>query len=162
MTDGYTGRPRKRFVASGIVFEIEQAPPRVAFKAILRIGKTLGHALSGLVSGAGFQMPDGTAVGWEDLGKEGALWPVVNALLERLHTVDPDEVVDLLEELAIRRLWVHRPEAQAPVLVANVDMLDALVPDPMALFGILRWAIEVNVRPTSPGTPAEGPGTTTP
>lgn len=135
--------------AKALRIEIEEAPPRVAFKAIARVLRILGPALAGLVSGAGLKLGD-RLIPWSELVTEGGAFAVINALMMRLADIDPDEVVTLLEELTIGRTWVHEPGAENPILITTGELLDLYIPDGLAMIGLLRFALEVNARPTSP------------
>lgn len=150
---------RRRTFAVGeppIRVEIEEAPPRVAFKAIARLLRIIGPGLAGLLSGAGIRTPDGGIVTWEQVIKGGGAFDVANALLGRMHAIDPDELLELLDELAVGRTWLHIPGAERPVEVTSAAVLDAFMPSGFALVGLLRFALEVNMRPTLPAASTDG------
>lgn len=154
-------RPTRRFNAGGLTFIVQQSSPREAFKAILALGATLGPGLAGLVTGAGVRLPTGGVIEWEELKAGGRVWEVIDLLLQRLEKVDPDKVLDLLDTLAVGHTWIVIPDAKAPLPVVNAEILDAYITDPLAMFGLFRFLLEVNARPTSPGGPAGQPGETT-
>lgn len=119
--------------------------------------------MAGLISGAGIQLPGGDGLParlltWEEIAKGNQVWTFVNLMLARLTYVDADEVAAILDDLCLGNMTITYPGGE-PVEIEKVGQLNALVPDVVHLLTLLRYAIEVNARPTSPGSPA-GPGQT--
>jgi hypothetical protein len=144
-----TTRQRRTFAVEGLRIEVEEAPPRKAFRGIARAMTILGPALAGLVARHGVEV-EGKLVSWQEIVQGGGAVHVFNALLKRLGDIDPDDVEHLLDELAIGQTWIHVPGAQAPIHVTSAAVLDAHMPSGFAMIGLLRFVLEVNLRPILP------------
>jgi hypothetical protein len=147
--DGAGVRHSRTFQVGEIRVTVEEAAPRVAFKVIARVSTMLGPALSGLIANTGIEVTPGVVVSWHEIVQGGGAVRVLNALLKRLGEIDPDEVSQLLDDLTVGTT-LHVPGAQAPILVTKPEVLDAYMPSGFAMIGLLRFALEVNLRPIWP------------
>lgn len=167
-------RPSTSAVLGDLHVTVEQLPPRAGMRAAVQAGRVFGPTIvemltDGPVTIGRYRVPllgllELTA-GRPTAGQvlEGDTWGpatlslakhpelagawvwLARRIVEGLEAMSPDAVGQLCDDMVIGQTLIGPPGAQQRILTAEV--LDAMIPDALTLFGILRIALEVNLRP---------------
>lgn len=168
-------RPRLAATFGALQVTVEQLPPRAGMRAALAAARVFGPTLVELLTSGPITigqyrvtLPDilslyaGRAVTGKVL--EGEDWKAATLSIkshpelagtyvflarrvnDALASLSPDEILQLSDSMVIDQTRLSRADG-SELLVKSTEMLDAMVPSAVVLFGILRLALEVNLRP---------------
>jgi hypothetical protein len=167
-------RPKLENDLGGLQVVVEQLPPRAGMRAAIAAARVFGPTIVELLTAGPLtigryrlpmtdllQVLAGRSVA--ALEADGETWKAATLSLEThpelagayeflarrimsaLETITPDAVAQLCDDMLIGHTLITVGAEQRRV--TTEALLDAMVPDAMTLFGILRMALELNLRP---------------
>lgn len=167
-------RPKLERDLDGLQVTVEQLPPRAGMRSAIAAARVFGPTLVELLTAgpvtigpfrltlsqvlevyAGRQVAGFVAKGeaWEPATLSLATHPelvgsytyLARRVMESLETISPDAVLEISDAMLLGYMLVGRGAEQRRI--SSAEVLDSVVPDALTMLGILRMALEVNLRP---------------
>jgi len=155
-----------------VTIAVNRLSPRRGLKAVAALAKFVGPTLAPLfvqgveVNGQHMTGSQLAGVIWT-LGKASKTNPKAKAKLQgllddllpmigdTLAGLEPDQLDDLIDRFLVGASAIQLPGSGAVPIITG-EQIDALVPDPITLAGMLRFAIGANLRPFGVGNTGAG------
>ena len=152
-------RPTTTKQVGGASITIEALPPRRGFRALAQAAKVFGPQISGLMSG-GIRDPESGAIVTiaDAAATEAGRALLARRVFEAVEAMDLDDLDDLIDTLLAGQVTINGTRVPYDPASPRVwsEAIDLLLPDPFAVFTMLRAALELNLRPTSAAGRTEG------
>lgn len=167
-------RPKLERDLDGLQVTVEQLPPRAGMRAAIAAGRVFGPTLVELLTAgpvtvgrfrlslaqilevyAGREVEGLVAKGeaWEPARLSLATHPelvgtytyLARRVVESIEAISPDAVLEISDAMVLGYVLIGRGTEQRRI--SSAEVLDSVVPDALTMLGILRMALEVNLRP---------------